>query len=244
MALSQEWMLLQRKIFSRWCSKQIAKRSEVVIKDIVADIKDGVVLVALLEELSGSKCPLTEVPPQGSVKSRIKMVSLLASVLKWVWSLGVELKLKPSPEDLVDGREAPILCLIYVIMLKFIQIDPNPSPSGCVLNPKDALLLWVRTQCMELAPIENFKKSLKSPFHNGMVFCCLIYKNRPQLMPEYSSLVPADALSNIALAQEAAHKYFQLEKFLTPLEITKLDENSMFVYCSEFYFGISQAGKD
>jgi len=45
------------------------------------------------------------------------------------------------------------------------------------------------------------------------------------------------------LAQEAAFKYFNLEKYITPEELWKLDENSMTVYVSEFYYGIAEQRK-
>ncbi len=37
--------------------------------------------------------------------------------------------------------------------------------------------------------------------------------------------------------------YTDLEKYLTPEEITKLDENSMVVYVSEYYYGIAEQRK-
>lgn len=38
-------------------------------------------------------------------------------------------------------------------------------------------------------------------------------------------------------------KYFGLEQYVTPEEITKLDENSMFIYVSEYYYGIAEQRK-
>lgn len=55
------------------------------------------------------------------------------------------------------------------------------------------------------------------------------YKHRPKLLPQYPELKAADALKNIELAQEAALKYFQLDKFLTPSDVTKLDGDSIFL---------------
>jgi len=42
---------------------------------------------------------------------------------------------------------------------------------------------------------------------------------------------------------DAAEKYFQLEKYLAPEDIPKLDEASMVVYVSEYYYGIAEQRK-
>lgn len=41
----------------------------------------------------------------------------------------------------------------------------------------------------------------------------------------------------------AAEKYFGLEQYITPEDILKLDENSMVVYVSEYYYGIAEQRK-
>ena len=41
-------------------------------------------------------------------------------------------------------------------------------------------------------------------------------------------------------AIDAAFEYFGLEKYLTPDDIPRLDENSMLIYISEYYYGIGQ----
>jgi len=46
-------------------------------------------------------------------------------------------------------------------------------------------------------------------------------------------------IQNLKIAQEAAERYFSLKKYITPAEIKKLDENSMVIYVSKFYYGAS-----
>lgn len=45
-----EWMRLQRRIFTRWVNQKISKRG-IIIKDVVRDFADGVVLINLMEVL-------------------------------------------------------------------------------------------------------------------------------------------------------------------------------------------------
>lgn len=110
------------------------------------------------------------------------------------------------------------------------------------LNAKDALLLWCKNKCQgysNVAPLEN----LTTSFHDGIALCAIIHKHRPALIPNIATLNKENKKENILLAQDAAFKYFGLEKYITPDELFKLDENSMTVYISEFYYGIAEQRK-
>lgn len=85
-ASSQEWVQLQRKIFSRWCRQKLIRRHDVKVTDIVEDLKDGVVLFAIVEELSETKYTGGAVPKQGTVKGRIKQIESLNNALKFAIS--------------------------------------------------------------------------------------------------------------------------------------------------------------
>ncbi|KAH3767243.1 alpha-actinin, sarcomeric [Pelomyxa schiedti] len=240
--VQQEWIGLQRKLYTRWCKQKLVRRHDIVVNDIVTDIKEGTVLFALLEELTETKFPDQRlVPKPGTVKTKIKQIEAVGNALKWCFQLGVELRLKPSPEELVDGNVNAVLSLVFAMIIKFMKIESEDESQ--TMDARQALLMWVNNKCPELAPIDSFKKSAKSPFHNGMALCALIAKHRPRLMPEYGTLTPANAVKNIELAQEAALKYWGLEKFLTATDVTKLDENGMVVYVSEFYYGIAEQRK-
>jgi len=62
-------------------------------------------------------------------------------------------------------------------------------------------------------------------------------------MIDYASLKAGNAMKNLQIAIDAAFKYFQLEKYLVPADIKKLDANSMVVYVSEFFYGIAEQRK-
>jgi len=236
MPVGQEWVQLQRKIFSRWCKQKLNRRHDIKVVDIVEDCKDPAVLIALIEELSETKYGAAA-PKQGATKGRIRQIEQLNNALSFCWKKGVELKMKPSAEQIADGDEASILALVFAIMMKFMKIGDDDESEK--LNAKDALLLWCKNKCAGLekvGDITGFKKVGKAPFHTGAALCGIIHKYRPALVPE-------DAAWTVELAQDAALEYFGLEKFITPAEVAKLDEQSMVVYVSEFYYGIMEQRK-
>jgi hypothetical protein len=86
--------------------------------------------------------------------------------------------------------------------------------------------------------VESFKKS----FADGMILCALIHKYRPNVI-NWNSLSRERPLENLQLAIDAASKFFDLEKYVSPEDILNLDENAMMVYVSDYYYGISSLRK-
>eukprot|EP01156_Anaeramoeba_ignava_P013791 Anaeramoba_ignava/a607539_2293.p1 GENE.a607539_2293~~a607539_2293.p1 ORF type:complete len:998 (+),score=362.98 a607539_2293:509-3502(+) len=233
---SQEWVMLQRKIFSRWVKQKLLRtRPEMRVNDVVDDYKDGLVLLNLIEVLSESKF-------EGKYNQRPKMsvhrIDNLNNALKFAWSKGVDMKVKPSAEQLEKGDQKAALALTWGIMMKYIKIDDESG--GESLNAKDALLMWCKnkTASYKNVGVTDFKKS----FADGLALCAIIHKHRPKLI-DFNSLNSNDPIKNLQIAQDAAEKYFGLEKYITPDEIRKLDENSMVVYVSEYYYGIAEQRK-
>jgi len=102
------------------------------------------------------------------------------------------------------------------------------------------LLMWVQNKTAGYKDVEvtNFKKS----FQDGLALCAIIHKHRPQMI-NFASLSKENKNQNLQIAIDAAEKYFALEKYLTPDDIPKLDENSMVIYVSDYYYGIAEQRK-
>lgn len=117
-----------------------------------------------------------------------------------------------------------------------IEDDEEEGSKQASYSAKDALLMWVKNK---LAGYTSFKtpEGWGKDWHDGMALCALIHKHRPKMI-DFESLSPSSKTQNIQTAIDAANKYFDLEKYLGPDDIPKLDENSMFVYVSEYYYGI------
>jgi len=240
-----DWVNLQRKIFSRWCRQKLIRRPEYCsLTDICTEIKDGQILIALIEELSEKK--YTGKVIKGKITMRIKQIENITNALKFTWDQGVELKLKPSPEQIADGDVTAVLGLLWAIMLRFLKIGDDDDEGSLRLNARDALLLWCKNKCEGYANVpefQNFKKTGKAPFHTGIALCAIVHKHRPALLPNMDQLNGSNAVECITAAQDAAEKYFGLEKYITPAEVQKLDEQSMVIYVSEFYYGIMEQRK-
>eukprot|EP01094_Clydonella_sp_ATCC50884_P000749 TRINITY_DN1056_c0_g1_i1.p1 TRINITY_DN1056_c0_g1~~TRINITY_DN1056_c0_g1_i1.p1 ORF type:complete len:1109 (-),score=578.87 TRINITY_DN1056_c0_g1_i1:133-3255(-) len=172
-------------------------------------------------------------------KMRVQQISNCNQALDFVWKCGVQLKLKPQAEDLVDGREKPILGLIWAIMIRFMKFDDDDEPGEQQMDAKEALLMWVQNK---IQGYDVTVKSFKKDFFNGMALCALIHKHRPRLI-DWESLNPSNANANLEIAMAAAEKYFSLERYLAVEDVPKLDEKCMFVYVSEYYYGIAEQRK-
>jgi Ca2+-binding EF-hand superfamily protein len=125
------------------------------------------------------------------------------------------------------------------MLLKFMKLQGEEDAGG---NLKDALLLWVQNKTAGYAGVNvvDFKASIR----DGVALGAVIHKHRPQMI-DMSRLKPGKehANANWQIVQSAALAYFDLEKYITPEEIQKLDENSMVVYVSEYYYGIAEQRK-
>jgi len=229
-----DWLRLQRKIFTRWVNQKVRGKCP-PCEDVVKSLSDGILLIDLMSALSDK--PYTG-KQEKNPKVKAQKIDNISNALNFTWSCGVQMKLKPSAEDLFDENDKMVLGLLWAIMLKYMKIGDEDD--GQQLNAKDALLLWVqnKTAGYRDVKIENFTTS----FHDGMALAALIHKHRPKLI-NYDSLNKDNRKANLELVMDAALKFFNLEKYLTPEDIWKLDENSMVVYISEYYYGIYEQRK-
>ncbi|KAJ8275253.1 hypothetical protein COCON_G00098780 [Conger conger] len=95
--------------------------SPLVVNDLFEDIKDGVMLLALLEILSGQKLPCE----QGRQLKRIHWVSNIGTALKFLEGRRIKL-VNINSTDIVDGRPSIVLGLVWTIILYF-QIEELTS---------------------------------------------------------------------------------------------------------------------
>jgi hypothetical protein len=234
MSQAKEATALQRKIFSRWVNQKIAAKGK-KIKDVVDDFKNGDALIWLLEVLSEKEFQNWKKIQGGS---RMKQIDSCNQALEFLQQCGVEMKTKTSSENLVDGTEMPVMGMIWAIMLKFMKLDDGEDDGTKPVAFSDALKMWIQNQVTSYGlSVDNMTKS----FHDGKVFCALINKFRPKLL-DYNKTC-SDSAANLKMAFNAAETYFGLEQYLQVSDIAKLDDKSMVVYASEYYYGIAQQRK-
>ncbi|XP_029983899.1 nesprin-1-like isoform X1 [Sphaeramia orbicularis] len=118
--LRDEQEAVQKRTFTKWINSHLAKRvPPLVVTDLFEDIKDGVMLLALLEVLSGQKLPCE----QGKKQKRIHWVANIGTALNFLEGRksayrGSPIKLvNINSTDIVDGRPSIVLGLMWTITL-------------------------------------------------------------------------------------------------------------------------------
>lgn len=106
------------------------------INDMEVDLDTGILLINLLEEISGKKIPGFNKQP----KMRIQKVENNNKAINFITSEGLKL-VGIGAEDIVDHKLKLILGLIWTLILRY-QIQQGAGDD----SPKKALLEWVNNQ--------------------------------------------------------------------------------------------------
>lgn len=228
-----EWERIQTKTFTKWVNSHLAKKGS-KIENLLTDLTDGVKLIELLEVIADEKFPKYEKQP----KMRIHKVENNVKALKFIKDHDVKLA-SIGPEDLADGNLKLTLGLIWTIILRFAIV--GLSEEG--LSAKEGLLLWCRrkTEPYDNVDVKDFTMS----FQDGLAFCALIHRHRPDLI-DYASLTPEDKLGNLNLAFDVAHKHLDVPKLLDAEDIVNMprpDERSIMTYVAQLYSVFSSLDK-
>ncbi|CAF3598148.1 unnamed protein product [Rotaria socialis] len=151
-----------------------------------------------------------------------------------------------SAHDIVDGNSSLILGLIWTIILRFqIQdITIEECVSTETKSAKDALLLWcqMKTADYPTVNVRNFTTSWK----DGLAFCALIHKHRPDLIPQFKTLTKENANHNLQLAFDLCEKRLGISKLLDPedVNVDYVDEKSIITYIVTLYHYFSKMKND
>uniref|UniRef100_F1KPP4 Spectrin beta chain n=1 Tax=Ascaris suum TaxID=6253 RepID=F1KPP4_ASCSU len=228
-ALADERENVQKKTFTKWVNSHLV-RVNCKIHDLYMDMRDGKMLIRLLEVLSGERLPK---PTRG--KMRIHCLENVDKGLQFLRDQHVHLENLGS-HDVVDGNPRLTLGLIWTIILRFqIQdITFEDADNQETRSAKEALLLWcqMKTAGYPNVNVRNFTTS----WRDGLAFNALIHKHRPDLI-EYDKLQKSNALFNLANAFDTAEQQLGLMKFLDPEDVNVdiPDEKSIITYVVTYY---------
>jgi len=196
-------MKRQRRLFTNFCNAKLCDRDDVPpITDVFEDLRDGRVLYALLEELSGqSLAPLGRIkkPKKGKQETRIDHVSNLSICFRYIKQTTKTVGIGPS--DIADGKPTMVLGLLWSIIVFFTSKDLGGVDDISALKKK--ILKWCqkRTEANKDVEIRNLKDS----FMDGRAFLAIVSDVDPDGFP----YAPApDACANFSSAfAEARAKY-------------------------------------
>lgn len=231
--LDLAWERQQKKTFTAWCNSHLRKVG-IQIKELDNDFRDGLILLKLLEIISGEKIN----PAEKRGKMRVHKIANVGKALGFIASKGVKLA-GIGPEEIVDGNLKMTLGMIWTIILRFAIQDISVEE----LSAKEGLLLWCqrKTAPYKNVNVQNFHMSFK----DGLAFCALIHRHRPDLI-NYDSLRKGDDIHNLNLAFDVAEKHLDIPKMLDADDIhntPKPDERAIMTYVSSYYHAFSSSAQ-
>jgi len=227
-----QWVLIQKKTFTKWMNGHLKKKSHPMMTDPVNEFETGTNLMNLINALYDIPVPKHNKTP----KMRPHKLDNCELALKMLHN---EAKVKTNflgTMHLVDHDLKMILGMVWAIILDYqikgISVDD--------LSAKEGLLLWVqqKTKGYKHVDVKNFTDS----FVNGLAFCALIHKFRPDLL-DFDSLDPHDHDKNLSLAFDIAEKDLEIPRLLDVEDMKNPDEKSVMTYVSEYYHRLSEYEK-
>ncbi|KPM41529.1 Alpha-actinin-like protein 1 [Neonectria ditissima] len=232
-AEQQRWITVQQKTFTKWLNAKLEAR-DIEVKDLVADLSDGIVLIHLLESLSNESLGRYASKP----KLRVQRFENANLALDFIKSRGIQMT-NIGAEDVVDGNRKIVLGLIWTLILRFTISDINEEG----MSAKEGLLLWCqrKTACYDEVEVRDFSGS----WNDGLAFCALLDIHRPDLI-DYDALDKSDHRGNMQMAFDIAHKEIGIPRLLDVedvCDVAKPDERSLMTYIAYWFHAFSQMEK-
>eukprot|EP01122_Echinamoeba_exundans_P015580 TRINITY_DN745_c1_g1_i2.p2 TRINITY_DN745_c1_g1~~TRINITY_DN745_c1_g1_i2.p2 ORF type:complete len:659 (+),score=244.32 TRINITY_DN745_c1_g1_i2:93-1979(+) len=228
--LVAQWERVQRKTFTNWVNMHLAKRGS-KIEDVATGFKDGVALLQLLEVISDESVGKFVMNP----KMRVQQVENLDKALKFITAHDVKLVNIGAPE-IADGNLKVTLGMIWSVILRFVIA--GLSEEG--LSAKEGLLLWCQRKTQNHKDRINNGNGVQDfhvSFQDGMAFCALIHRHRPDLI-NFDELNPENKLENLNKAFEICAEHLDIPKLLDAEDIVNIprpDERSIMTYVAAMY---------
>lgn len=244
LALEDETQKLHGKTFKAWINGQL-KPVGIRVIDLKKDLQDGLILIALIEVLSGNKC---KAKYHLECKNQIQKIENCAIAIDFIKENCMNVNI--NAKDIADGNIKIILGLLWRIILQYQLIhakraaggtvnpgDENKSIAQRTTDAKEQLLQWVKAKTAGYSGVNvtNFDTS----FHDGLAFCALIHKYDPTLL-DYNSLDKNDVLGNLEKAFQIAEEHLGIHQLIDAADMVnpdpalRPDEQCIMTYVSEF----------
>ncbi|TNN09199.1 Nesprin-1 [Schistosoma japonicum] len=246
--LRNEQERVQKKTFTNWLNTYLTNADPPFkVQDLFEDIKNGVLLIRILEVLSGEKLR-TETRPQ---MNRIHCLSNIKTGLEFLNSKNVKL-VNVNPTDIADGKPAIVLGLIWVIILYF-QIEEQEElllkildlPPGSLKtrgSAKRALQAWV--QEIFAGKYDVKVRDFGPSWRDGIAFNAMVH-NIDSSLVEMDKVKTRTAKENLEHAFSQAEKHLGIPRLLDPedVDVDRPDEKSIVTYVAQFFKAYPDAGR-
>ncbi|XP_068610253.1 nesprin-1 [Brachionichthys hirsutus] len=260
--LRDEQEAVQKRTFTKWFNSHLAKCvPTLVVTDLFEDIKDGVMLLAVLEVLSGQKLPVE----QGKELKSSQWVANVGTALNFLEGRKVKVQGRPiklvniDATDIVDGRPAIVLGLMWTIILYFQVLPYNQSSAGvpdgfCSFQIEElttsppvrikpllplqggarkALLRWVHRSATNHLGIEV--KDFGPSWRTGLAFFAIIHTLRPNVV-DMDHVWSRPSRENLREAFSLAERELSIPQLLDPedVDVDNPDEKCIMTYVAQF----------
>ncbi|XP_064624000.1 muscle-specific protein 300 kDa-like isoform X3 [Lineus longissimus] len=241
--LQHEQERVQKKTFTNWINSYLSNyEPPQKVVDLFVDIKNGVMLLQLLEVLSGEPLP----QEKGKNLKRVHFINNVRRALEFLESKKIKL-VNINPSDIVDGKPSIVLGLIWTIILYFqieetayitSQMEDGQEGSGSALqkfkmSAKKALLVWAEKSITDKSgiPVKDFGKS----WRDGIAFNALVHGVRPDIidLDDLEGKTNREKLEN-AFSKAEAHLGIPRLLDAEDVDVEKPDEKSIMTYVAQF----------
>lgn len=222
--MDKTWELVQKKTFTNWFNAQLKRGGHSkMVEDLANDLDNGILLYQLLECISGQKLPRIMTNP----RMRLQKIQNLNVCLDFIARSGVRL-IGISSEEICDHNQKLILGMVWTLILRFEIQDISIED----LTAKEGLLYWCqkKTAGYRDVHVKDFTRS----WHDGLAFCALIHKHRPDLI-DFDSLSKENNLENLELAFKVAEEKLGIPRFMDPEDVAVADDRSIMTYLMQYF---------
>ncbi|XP_033028646.1 nesprin-2 [Lacerta agilis] len=249
----------QKRTFTSWINSQLEKHSPPsFVSDLYTDIREGHVLLDLLEVLSGQQMSREKGSNTFQCRSNIE------NALTFLKNRSIKL-INIHVADIIEGKPSIVLGLIWTIILHFhieelartlacgyshpspdstsaVDSSPTASPPAkrnakakerWKMSAKKALLLWAKEQCATHGSISV--ADFKSSWRNGLAFLAIIHALRPDLV-DVERAKDRPNKENLEEAFRIAETELNIPRLLEPddVDVVSPDEKSIMTYVAQF----------
>ncbi|XP_020912247.1 dystrophin isoform X2 [Exaiptasia diaphana] len=224
---------IHRKTFKKWMNNKLSRADKPVqVKDLIEDLRDGHVLLTLLETLLSTKLP------REKGKMRLHKLTNVRIVFEQLEKNGVKI-VGINNGDIVDGIPRPILGLVWSIILRF-QVHELFQEESSGAKVKDfhvekRLLSW----CQDV--LDGYEDVIKLKdftvgWRNGLAFNAIIHSHKPELF-EFDDLLDNDNKTNLQHAFTVAQDEFDVDALLEPgdIDVPQPDKKLIMMYLTSMY---------
>ncbi|CAG4985372.1 unnamed protein product [Colias eurytheme] len=215
---------VQKKTFAKWINSQLAKHGKPLVEDLFQDLRDGEVLLSLLEILTDQQFK------RERGRMRVHHLNNVNAALRALAAAGVRL-VNISSGDIVDGNPKLVLGLVWSIILHW-QVHYHLKELMSELqqtNLEKTLLAWCRTHTQKYSGVDvtNFSSS----WADGLAFNALLHRWRPQLF-EWAALAARPPAQRLDHAFRLAHTHLHIDRLLDPEDVNtpNPDKKSIMMY--------------